>query len=390
MKTINAFRLYIFLIACVGMGCITSAQNRAGINISLWKNLCTQPYDSLQTTYLNVGLLSQNYNLYGMGANVLGTITNNDTKGVQLSGLANLTKGNMYGLQIAGISNISGNKMVGLSLSGLVNIAGNNSKGVIISGLTNISGDQIVGLTIGGLLNVVGKQTKGIQISGLSNIAGEDFKGIELSGILNVVGENLNGLQLSTLANITGHEMKGVQIGLFNYATHMKGIQLGLINYNYSHKQGLQLGLANLNPNTNIDLLIYGNNLTAGNFGVRFKNNMLYTIVGVGAYQTQLEDKFSLTFSYRAGLSIPVVHRLDIIGDAGFEHIEAMSNHNEVIPHRLHAWSLRAGLEYICTQSFGIFAMGGYSWTRRYKHSGCFKQGALIEGGIIISPQKKH
>ncbi len=55
-------------------GCVSlPAQNKsAGINISIWKDICTQPHDSTQTTYINIGLLSTMNRLNGVGINALG------------------------------------------------------------------------------------------------------------------------------------------------------------------------------------------------------------------------------------------------------------------------------------------------------------------------------
>ncbi len=48
-----------------------------------------------------------------------------------------------------------------------------------------------------------------------------------------------------------------------------------------------------------------------------------------------LNDKFSASASYRAGLSFPLYKGLSISGDLGYQHIEAVDNKDEVIPKRL-------------------------------------------------------
>ena len=49
------------LTAAILMAAVSlPAQNKsAGINISIWKDICTQPHDSTQTTYVNIGPLSR-------------------------------------------------------------------------------------------------------------------------------------------------------------------------------------------------------------------------------------------------------------------------------------------------------------------------------------------
>lgn len=108
--------------------CLPAQNKSAGINISIWKDICTQPHDSTQTTYVNIGLLSTLNRLNGVGINALGSVVHGDMNGVQITGLANLAGGTMRGVQIAGVSNISGDNTIGLSTAGLVNITGDGTK----------------------------------------------------------------------------------------------------------------------------------------------------------------------------------------------------------------------------------------------------------------------
>lgn len=364
--------------------CLSAQNKSAGINLSLWKDICTQPHDSTQTTYVNIGLLSTMNRLNGVGINALGSVVHGDMNGVQITGLANLAGGTMRGVQFAGISNISGNNTVGLSVAGLVNITGDGSKGVVITGLTNIGGDNNSGVMLSGFMNVTGNMASGLQLSGAANITGQAFNGVMTSGLLNVVGEHMNGLQMAGLANITGNKLNGVQVGAFNYATNVRGLQIGLVNYYQKEIKGFQLGLVNANPDTRVQMMMYGGNATPANIGVRFKNNLFYTIVGVGSFYQDLNDKFSISASYRAGMSFSIYKGLSISGDLGYQHIEACSNKDEVIPRRLYALQARANVEYQLTKKFGIFATGGYGLTRFYNRSSNYDKGAIIEAGIVI------
>ena len=341
MKIIKTIFTAAVLMAAV---CLPAQNKSAGINLSFWKDICTQPYDSTQTTYVNIGLLSTLNRLNGVGINALGSVIHGDMNGVQITGLANLAGGTMRGVQIAGVSNISGDNAVGLSAAGLVNITGDGSKGVIISGLTGIGGDNNSGVMISGLMNVTGNMASGFQFSGVSNITGQSFNGMMTSGLLNVVGENMNGLQIAGIANITAKSLNGVQVGLCNYATKAHGLQIGLVNYYREDMKGFQLGLVNANPDTRVQMMVYGGNNTAANIGVRFKNQLFYTILGVGSFDQNLNDKFSISTSYRAGLAVPVYKGLSISGDLGYQHIETCSNKDEVIPRRLYALQARANL----------------------------------------------
>ena len=112
MKIIKTIFTAAVLMAAV---CLPAQNKSAGINLSFWKDICTQPYDSTQTTYVNIGLLSTLNRLNGVGINALGSVIHGDMNGVQITGLANLAGGTMRGVQIAGVSNISGDNAVGLS-----------------------------------------------------------------------------------------------------------------------------------------------------------------------------------------------------------------------------------------------------------------------------------
>lgn len=362
-----------------------SAQNKsAGINLSLWKGVSTQPLDSAQTSYLNIGVLSTMNRLNGIGINALAGVTRGNMDGLQVSGLANVVGGSMRGVQLSGISNISGNNLVGFSAAGLVNITGNKAKGIILSGLTSIGGDNTSGLMISGCMNVTGNTASGMQLSGLSNITGEAFYGVMTSGFLNVAGEKMNGWQLAGLANIAGKTLNGIQVGTFNYATQAQGVQIGLINYYKDEMKGLQLGLVNANPQTKVQMMVYGGNAMLFNVGARFKNELFYTILGIGMQDRHLNDQFSASASYRAGLSFQLHKGLSVSGDLGYQHIETFKNNHEVIPKRLYALQARFNLEYQFTEKFGIFATGGYGGSRYYNQSRTYDKGAIVEAGVIL------
>jgi hypothetical protein len=365
--------------------CVSAQHEKsAGINLSLWKTACTQPLDTMQTTWLNIGLMSAMNNLDGIGINILGSMVHGNVNGVQLTGLSNLAVGSMRGVQIAGVSNVSGNHTTGVSIAGLVNITGNDCSGATIAGLVAIGGNNQSGLMMSGLMNVTDNKASGLQLAGISNITSENYNGVMVSGLLNIAGGNTDGIQLSGLANITGKSLNGLQFGLCNYATKARGLQIGLVNYYREEMKGFQLGLVNANPDTRVQMLVYGGNVTPANIGVRFKNKLFYTLIGMGTMQKGLNDKFSLSASYRAGLSVDLVKRLSLSGDLGFQHIEALKNKDEHIPRRLYALQARVNLEYQLTKKFGIFATGGYGLTRRYNRSGNYDKGAIVEAGIVL------
>ena len=103
-----------------------------------------------------------------------------------------------------------------------------------------------------------------------------------------------------------------------------------------------------------------------------------------------LNDKFSASASYRAGLSFPLYKGLSISGDLGYQHIEAFDNKDEVIPKRLYALQARANLEYQFTKKFGIFATGGYGVTRFYNKSSNYDKGSYYRSGYCSFSKLIH
>lgn len=364
---------------------IVSAQNKsAGINLSVWKGISTQPADSAQTTYFNLGILSTMNRLNGVGFNAFGSVIGGNMNGIQFSGLANMVGGSMRGVQLSGISNINGNNMVGLSATGLVNIAGNQSKGVLLSGMTSISGDNTSGVMASGIMNISGDGASGVHLAGLANITGATFNGVTAGGLLNVIGEHLNGVQISGFANIVASRMNGAQIGLGNYATKAKGVQIGLVNYYKNEMKGFQLGLVNANPDTKVQMMIFGGNATKINIGARFKNKLFYTIIGAGTHYLDFSDKFSATLFYRGGIWLPLCKDLTISGDLGYQHIETFKNKDYGIPARLYGLQARLNLEYQITKKFGIFASGGYGGSHYYNKDITYDKGVIVEAGIVL------
>ena len=357
---------------------------RTKINLSLWKNLATQRTDTVGNTAFNLGVFSAMNRLNGLGVNVLAAVTGRDMNGIQLSGISNIVGGSMRGVQVAGITNVNGDHLSGLSVSGLVGIAGDCVQGVAFSGLANITGNNSNGVIAGGLLNITGEKSNGVQFSGLANISSGDFTGITISGVLNVVSDNMKGLQLSGLGNIAGGTSVGVQLAPLNVAIRAKGLQIGLVNYYKDKLDGFQLGLVNANPDTRVQLMLFGGNSTKLNLAARFKNDLFYTILGGGTHFLDFSDKFSGALFYRAGLELPLCKQLFISGELGYRHVETFKNKNYGFPARLYSLQSRINLEYRLAKNLGIFVTGGYGWDRYYHRNANFDKGAIVEGGVIL------
>ena len=370
------------------------------VNLSLWHPLDTQRSDSTRYSWLNVGLYSGMHSLQGLGVNVLASSVKRDAKGLQVSGFSNVVGRKMLGMQLSGICNVNRLYMAGVSASGLVTINSNFTDGVLLSGAINVSGGRMRGMACAGLMNMAGRSsagmfvsgmsnilmgnTKGLSIGGLANVAGYSMRGVSLAGLATIVGEMQRGLAVSGLMNVCGKEVHGMQMALFNYADSLKGLQLGLVNYK-KKPGGFQLGLVNLRPDTEFQCLIFGGNTAKANVGVRIKNGMWYTMLGIGSNYLDVHKKYSASVFYRAGVWTNLYKGLSASGDLGFQHIETFKNRLEgEIPARMYGLQARVNLEYQIVRHFGVFASCGYGWDRYYTRNRTFHQGVIGEFGIVL------
>lgn len=383
-----------------------NVKKRANIGINI-----TNKHKQPETTYANFGLLSNYANMEGVGLNLISSVVHHNSYGVQVAGVINMTGENAAGLQLSSVSNVFGKKASGVIITGLLNVSGTSTNGFTAAGLGNISGTNTNGLAVGGLINICGRNASGMQISGLANIT-QYQRGMAISGLSNVTAQNMQGMQLSALLNIAGRSNKGVQIagvgnvtvtnrglqlgllnfedrgngvqaGAVNVALKGEGVQLGIVNFCDSIHHPLQIGIVNLNPETRIQMVLSGGNLNKANAGIRFKNQRTYTEIGAGGCFSGL-DKFSVSGYYRAGVFIPLSSRWEISGDAAFYHIETLKNKDYGCEKRMYAVQPRLNLSYQISDKVGIYAAGGYSWTKYYNHSGVQNHKPTFEIGLTL------
>lgn len=382
---------------------------KKGPNISL--NI-TNPHKDPKRTYLNIGLLSHFPQLNGVGINVISSTVQGNANGFQLSGITNISGLNASGVIISSIANVSGKNLNGVALSGLMNIGGKRVNGIQLSALGNVGGTSLNGVSVSGLINLSGKNAAGFHLAGLANINRNNYQGITIGGLMNACGEDSKGVQVTSLLNVAGKSSKGVQLaglgnvsvtnqGLqlacANYSEKNKGLQLGVANFSNEGKKGLQIGIVNisadstahqwgvinLKPKTRTQLLISGGNANKANLSVRFKNKYTYTQLGAGAYYLDTNKDFSFSGFYRAGLYISLTSRLTLNGDVGYYHIETLDNKHAGIPARMYAIEPRISLEYQVLKRLGIFAAGGYNWTRTYQGNK-FENKGVFEAGLVL------
>ena len=177
----------------------------------------------------------------------------------------------------------------------------------------------------------------------------------------------------------------GLQLGIGNVNTeNRKGVQIGIVNFSLD-SCARQIGCINLKPQTRTQLIVSGGNANKGSVAVRFKNRHTYTQIGTGGYYLGTDKDFSLSLFYRTGVYWQLTPKLDISADFGYYHIESLNNKDsQGFPARMYALEPRVNLEYSITRKFGIFASGGYGWTRTYKGSHAFDDKGVFEVGMVF------
>lgn len=130
---------------------INFAKTSHRVNLSLWKNIATQPTDTTSATAFNLGIYSSMNRLDGLSVNILSSVVGRNMNGMQIAGLSNMTGGSMTGLQIAGICNVNGNNLTGVSVAGLVSLTGNEARGLLASSIATLPAKTVQDWLLAGL-----------------------------------------------------------------------------------------------------------------------------------------------------------------------------------------------------------------------------------------------
>ena len=333
MQTIMSSRYCLFVI-CM-FACLVSAkgQEQSPRHHNAALTLYGRSGDSARVARFSIGLMGRTDSVHGVQANFLMSSTSEEMKGVQMSGISSLAK-NMNGLQMSTFTNISTSAL------------------------------------------------QGVQLAGVNNIAMGVRRGIQLSAFSNVCSSYMRGLQMGSYNY--ADSLNGTQMGLINICrTHPKGVQIGLINVSHdtlAHK----VGLVNVNPNTRIDVLLYGGTSTKGNVALRFRNRSTYSIIGAGTHFMGLDEKFSGALFYRLGQFFQLNKRWSVGGDVGFYHVETFQHNTIQNPQRLYSLQARLNVDYQVSPSVSAFASVGYGDTHYYYHQHRYRSRMLGELGLAI------
>ena len=265
--------------------------------------------------------------------------------------------------------------------------------------------DSVKSVQLGVISSVATGGGHGLQLAGVSNTSAHQFNGLQLAGLTNISRGIGRGLQLSGFLNVSSDMMRGVQWGAVNYADSLngaqigafnvarrspKGWQVGLVNMSYD-SIGHKIGLVNINPQTDIDIMLYGGSSTKTNLAVRYRNKSTYSILGVGTHFMGLDSKFSGAVFYRLGQYVQLSPKWTLSGDLGYYHVETFSRNNSEKPERLYSLQARINADYQFSKKFGAFASVGWGLTRYYDRNETYRNRPLVELGLTYrQPRDQH
>jgi hypothetical protein len=257
------YRILIILY-CVSLGARAQSKkpNTKLFQLSLAPGISTNGLHAGGYTNVFSFNLSSGYSAANQFVEIglLSNANENGTRGLQVSGLANVTGINAY-------KNLTDKEadqkyrsgfeanLTGAQLSGVVNYVLFNVYGWQATGGVNITREALLGFQLAGISNVVHKYSFGLQVAGVSNISVQSMDGVQLAAITNYTQGGLYGVQLSAFNEAGFIEGKngydnsdptGLQVGLVNKARErMNGYQIGLVNIG-GRMQGTQIGLVNI------------------------------------------------------------------------------------------------------------------------------------------------
>ncbi|MBN2400798.1 MAG: caspase family protein, partial [Spirochaetes bacterium] len=233
-------------------------------------------------------------------------IAGGDITGAQIAYLFNISysKGTVKGAQVSNVFNVSKADFTGAQISNVFNFNSKSITGTQTSCIFNHALGSANGLQLSGVYNYSGDNVKGTQISGVFNYTSQKMTGLQLSGVCNYSGGDAAGTQISGVANIAGN-IKGVQVSTFNLAGDFSGIQLGVINIAKT-QNGLPIGLINISGNGGVETAVWGSTLMAGNAGLLFRSNYIYTMFSAGwnNFKEKIDNSFAYGFHF--GIHIPI------------------------------------------------------------------------------------
>jgi len=333
------------------------SDNHQGLNLSLFWPTATNS-DPMTTATVRVSLLYGRLGaVRGFDLNGVVARTHGEMKGVQITGAYSRTDGDLTGAAFTLGANYVQGDVHALQATGGVNYVTGYSRGLQGAGLLNFTVGGFSGFQVAGVFNLNEGTAAGVQISSMANLSVGDMHGLQLASFVNVAGL-FHGLQVGT-ANMVG-ELHGAQAGVLNFARASSGFQVGAFNWTQEENQGVPIGLVNLAENGNVDVIVYGSNLSAVNAGVRTEVNRWYSMLtmGWGNVLEDPDDTFFITWNF--GREFPVSERWKLGADLGLSHMMPKSQADPAINDKIRpAFQLRGLVDVRLSRTISVFGGGG-------------------------------
>jgi hypothetical protein len=208
--------------------------------------------------------------------------------GIDLPTLWSSYNDDSYGVQLSGIGNLASKSMSGIQSAGVLNITDGGFHGGQGAGVFNIVGKDLYGAQGGGVANIVTGSTEGIQSAGVLNLTSGAMNGLQAAGVMNIANSArrhgsiaTTGVQAAGVCNFAG-EMNGVQLaGVFNAASAMNGVHLSLLNFADSGT-GVPIGLLSVVGNVGVEVQLWGDEMGFAHATLRTGTRSFANYLGIG------------------------------------------------------------------------------------------------------------
>lgn len=250
-----------------------------GVSLQFLHPLATTPRPNTDTAVRLSLLWGRSGSISHFDAGLVGGLTEGDLRGLQWQSLYAGVNGDLHGAGVtAGVHRVVG-QVRGAQIGVVAAWSDGLVQGVQASSALSFAEQGVIGAQVGGLMTVSDGPTRYFQYSTVATVSVGEFTGWQLAGFFAHANTRLVGLQTALLNSVDeGH---GLQMGTINIAREMSGLQLGIINVS-DRMHGLPLGLINLQKGSPRSWLVYGTNLSVGNFGFRSDVNGWLSTISVG------------------------------------------------------------------------------------------------------------
>ena len=214
-----------------------------------------------------------------------------------------------------------------------VNYIENDVKGVQIAGLANIVGDKVTGFQGASVYNKT-KNLDGVQLSGTLNVVSDTLEGMQFSAFGNLHHGDKGGFQFATFFNTSrgrassqlstfynqAESIDGLQTALVNSAGHVGGIQIGLVNFADS-VSGASVGFLNFIKKGYNHIEVYNTEALYATVSLTFGSRRFYNRLLFGA--SSYDQHFVWGLGYGVGTNIRLTEKNALNIDLHTMHINA-------------------------------------------------------------------